>query len=146
MLAPPQQQQMQHSMGSPTGQNGRVDLNALSALLMGGIANNNGVQIPGGQNSNNDGQLTPAQQQQLAAAAAAAAAWGAAGRQNHDSSSGSSSNVVTTSVGHAAPQAGIDPRTHMEIFESSHKTISQGATIIPCKARGISKDHNEKVS
>lgn len=48
----------------------------------------------------------------------------------------------------AVPVAQPNPSLQIDgvVDDMPRKTISQGATIIPCRARAIAKDHNEKVN
>lgn len=99
------------------------------------------------------------QQQPLVVSSATAsssvggAPWGGIGQSQGGVAAGASSTSTTVAASNSAAGGGpgggggvLDPRQQIEIYENAGKTISQGATVIPCRARGISKDHNEKVS
>lgn len=75
------------------------------------------------------------------------------GNQNFAQAYGSlnqgSNNFPLSASLDAAPVEQPNPSLQFEGAvdgNSPRKTISQGATIIPCRARAIAKDHNEKVN
>ena len=144
-----------------------MDANTISALLMSSgtnqLSNNdpnisrvsalqNNTQLPQQlqppQQHHQQPQLPQPQHVVVATSSLPAAAPLETGVQSQGVAAAASapSEVVSSAAAGNGADGEVDIRHVLGRFENDRKTISQGASVIPCRARGISKDHNEKVS